>query len=50
MFSKFVGFIRKVMSVGSFLCFNTGDRSLMCALRHSLSRQTSSKWTTAGLW
>jgi hypothetical protein len=48
--SKFVGFIRIVMSVDSFVCANTGDRTLMCALRHRLSRQTSSKWTTAGLW
>ena len=50
MLSKFVGFIRIVMSVGSFVFSITGDRSLMCTLRHRVSRQTSSKWTTAELW
>jgi len=50
MLSKFVGFSRNVTSVDSFVFAITGDRSLMLALRHRVSRQTSSKWTTAGLW
>jgi hypothetical protein len=50
MLSKFVGFIRIVMSVNNFECSSTGDRSLMFVLRHRLSRQNSSKWNTAGLW
>lgn len=50
MLSKFVGFGRSVMSVDSFVFAITGVRSLMYALRHRFSRQTSSKWTTAGLW
>lgn len=37
MLSKFVGFIGIVMSVDSFVCASTGDKSLMCALRHRLS-------------
>jgi len=30
MLSKFVGFIHIVMSVDSFVCTSTGDRTLMC--------------------